>query len=98
MFLIGGFGFLGIGGHSLKIRLNDLPDTSFICVPGDLGRACFALSQRFSETLESEIRPGTLLIALSSASAIAKQVDYCFGGVVDAYSHAFDHSLCSARG
>jgi archaellum biogenesis ATPase FlaH len=56
--LIGSFGFLGIGGHSLKIRLNELPDTSFICVSGDLGRGCFALSQRFFETLKRETEAG----------------------------------------
>jgi hypothetical protein len=41
--------------------------------------------------------PGTLLIALSGAPAIAKQIGYgC--GIVDACPHAFDHLLCNVGG
>jgi hypothetical protein len=51
-------GFSDIGGHSLQVGLNDLPDAGFVCVAGNLGRASPALAQRFSQTFEREVPSG----------------------------------------
>jgi hypothetical protein len=81
----------------LQIGLNDLPSTRFVCAASNLGRGCLALAQRFSQTFKREIEPRTFLIALVSAATVAKQINHCFGGIIDAHAYAFDRVFLYAR-
>src|SRR5213595_1883155 len=89
---------LGIRCYGLQIGLNDFPDTGLICVAGNFGWRCLALTQRLSQAFKREVETGALLITLARALAVAKQIDDRFCGTVDAHPNALDQIFLDTRG